>query len=74
MKPRPFKTLRARLTALLVSPVIIILLIAGISGFIYARNVILRQWNEAIMLRLERPAHEIEMRLSKPVELMQMFQ
>ncbi|MBC2710065.1 MAG: HAMP domain-containing protein [Desulfosarcina sp.] len=52
---------------------IIILLIAGSSGFIYARNVILRQWNEAIMLRLERAAHEIEMRLSQPVELMQMF-
>lgn len=73
MRPYHFKTLRARLTALMVSPVVLILLVAGISGFIYARDVMLDQWNESVMLQLERAAHEIEMRLSRPVELMEMF-
>jgi class 3 adenylate cyclase len=69
----PFKTLRARLTVLLISPVVILLIAAGAGGFIYARQIMLEQWNESVMLRLERAAHEIEMQLSKPVELMTLF-
>jgi class 3 adenylate cyclase len=73
MRSYHFKTLRARLTALLVLPVVLILLAAGISGFIYARNLMLRQWHETVILQLKRAAHEIEMRLSRPVQLMEMF-
>ncbi len=73
MRPYHFKTLRARLTALLILPVVLILLVAGVSGFIYARNLMIRQWNETVLLQLTRAAHEIEMRLSRPVELMEMF-
>ena len=73
MRPYHFKTLRARLTALLILPVVLILLAAGVSGFIYARNLMIRQWNETIILQLKRAAHEIEMRLSRPVQLMEMF-
>ncbi len=73
MRPYHFKTLRARLTALLILPVVLILLVAGVSGFIYARNLMIRQWNETVILQLKRAAHEIEMRLSRPVQLMEMF-
>lgn len=73
MKPYQFKTLRARLTALMISPVVIILLVAGAFSFIHARNIMLDQWNQSMMLQLERAAHEIEMQLSKPLELMEMF-
>ena len=73
MKTYHFKTLRARLTAMLISPVVLTLLVAGVSGFIYTRTVMLRQWNQTVTLQLERAAHEIDMRLSKPVELMEMF-
>ncbi len=73
MQSYHFKTLRARLTALLVLPVVLILLVAGVSGFIYARNLMIRQWNETVILQLKRAAHEIEMRLSRPVQLMEMF-
>jgi hypothetical protein len=73
MRPYHFKTLRARLTALLVLPVVLILLVAGVSGFIYARDRMLGQWHETVVLQLERAAHEIEMRLSRPVQLMEMF-
>lgn len=73
MPPYYFKTLRARLTALLVLPVVLILLVAGFSGFIYARKLMLRQWNETVILQLKRAVHEIEMRLSRPVQLMEMF-
>jgi adenylate cyclase len=73
MKPYHFKTLRARLTTLLISPVVLILLVAGITGFIYARNVLFDQWNQGVMFQLERATHEIDMRLARPVELMEMF-
>jgi adenylate cyclase len=73
MKPYHFKTLRARLTALLISPVVLILLAAGISAFFYARDVLLDQWNQGIMLKLEQATHEIDTRLAKPLELMKMF-
>jgi len=73
MKPYYFKTLRARLTALLISPVVLILLAAGISAFFYARDVLLDQWNQGIMLKLEQATHEIDTRLAKPLELMEMF-
>ena len=73
MRPFYFKTLRARLTALLVLPVVLILLVAGVSVFIYARDIMLDQWNESVMLKLQGAAHQIERRLSRPVELMEMF-
>ena len=73
IKPYRFKTLRSRLTVLLVSPVVLILLAAGIWGFIYARNAMLQQWTEHVMLQLEQAAGEIEMGLSWPVELMKLF-
>ncbi len=73
MSPYHFKTLRARWTALLVLPVVLILLVAGVADFIYARDRMLGQWHETVILQLKRAAHEIEMRLSRPVELMEMF-
>ena len=73
MRIFPFKTLRARLSVLLISPVVILLIAAGAGGFIYARNIMLEQWNDSVMLRLERAAHEIEMQLTKPLELMTLF-
>ncbi|BBO70878.1 hypothetical protein DSCA_48080 [Desulfosarcina alkanivorans] len=73
MNPYHFKTLRARLTVLLVTPVVLILMVAGISGFLYVRDILLDQWNQGVMLKLERATHEIDMRLARPVELMEMF-
>ena len=73
MKHYHFKSLRARLTTLMVLPVIMILLAAGLGGFFYARDRMIKQWNKSVTLQLERAAHEIEMRLSKPIELMTLF-
>ena len=58
---------------MLLLPVVIILLAAGASGLIYARKVMLNQWDESVMLQLERAAHDIDMQLSRPMELMEMF-
>ena len=73
MKRYHFKSLRARLTALLIVPVILTLLSAGMVGFFYARDRMLRHWNKSVSLQLEQAAYKIERRLSKPVELMTLF-
>jgi adenylate cyclase len=73
MKSYHFKTLRGRLTAQLIVPVVLLLLGAGFAGFIYARRSVIEQWNQRVILQLQEGAHEIEMRLSKPMELMTMF-
>ena len=73
MRSYPFKTLRSRLTVLLITPVVAILLTGGIWGFIHARNTMLRQWTEHIMLQLEQAAQKIESGLSRPMELMKIF-
>jgi class 3 adenylate cyclase len=46
----------------------------GLLGFIYARGIMLSQWREAAILKLERAAHHVDMRLSKPIMRIKMFQ
>lgn len=68
-----FKTLQVRLVVLLLFPVFLIIFFSGVLSFFYSRNVILDQWNDSAVLKLQRAAHYIEMRLLKPVELMEML-
>jgi len=73
MKPLNFKTLQTRFIVLLLLPVTLILIAAGVFGFIYIRKAMLNQWNETAILKLERAAHTIDMRLARPFELMTLF-
>jgi len=73
MKWLKFHSLQARLAVLLLIPVTLILLAAGGYGFIYGRKAILSQWNEAAILKLQRAAHQIDMRLNKPMELLKLY-
>jgi class 3 adenylate cyclase len=67
------KSLKQRLALLLILPVAVLLFLAGFSGFIYIKKVMLDEWREAAILQLERSAHQIDMRLSRPIEWIKMF-
>lgn len=67
------KSLQQRLVLFLLLPVSALLLGMGFVGFIYARNSLLTQWREAAILKLQRAAHDVDMRLSHPKELLQMY-
>jgi class 3 adenylate cyclase len=67
------KSLEQRLVVFLLVPVGLLLFLTGILGFFYARGVMLREWREAAILRLQRAAHHLDMRLTRPVEWVQMF-
>jgi adenylate cyclase len=67
------KSLNQRLALFLLLPVALLLLLTGFVGFIFARDVLLKEWQEASVLKLQRAAHFIDMRLSRPIEVINMF-
>ncbi|MCK5553594.1 MAG: HAMP domain-containing protein, partial [Deltaproteobacteria bacterium] len=67
------KSLQQRLLLFLLLPVACLLFLVGLLGFIYARQVMLNQWREGAVLKLQRAAHNIDMRLGRPIEWIEMF-
>jgi sigma-B regulation protein RsbU (phosphoserine phosphatase) len=59
------KSLRQRLAFFVLLPVALLLFGMGFAGFIYARNSLLAQWREAAILKLQRAAHSVDMRLDR---------
>jgi phosphoserine phosphatase RsbU/P len=69
-----FSSLRQRLIVILLLPAGLLLAGMGTAGFVHARNSLLEQWTEATILKLQRAAHHVDMRLDGPKEWMRMFQ
>lgn len=59
------KSLQQRLSLFMILPVAVLLVGMGIASFIYARDALLSQWQEAAVLKLERGAHQVDMHLSR---------
>jgi adenylate cyclase len=72
IRPR-IKSLQQRLFLFLLLPVALFLFGMGFFGFVYAKNTMLKEWREAAILRLERAAHHIDMRLNTPIQWIEMF-
>lgn len=67
------KTLQQRLVLFLLIPIASILLGVGVMGFLFARNALLDEWKKISILKLERAAHQIDMRLNQPIQLVRIF-
>ena len=65
------KTLQQRLIIFLVLPVAVFLFSIGVAGYIYIRGTLYGEWQEAAILRLERAAHHMDMRLNEPLQWIQ---
>jgi class 3 adenylate cyclase len=61
------RSLQQRIAFMLLFPVALLLIATGILGFVYARKSLLDEWKEAAILKLERAAHYIDMRLGRPL-------
>jgi adenylate cyclase len=59
-----FKTLQRRLIVLLVAPLTLFLLGFGVYGYHFIRGILFQEWKEVAILRLERAAHQLDMKLS----------
>ena len=68
-----FKTLQGRLIFFLLIPVLVLSFLGGVLSFIYTRNIMLNQWNESAVLKLQRAAHYIEDRILQPIELLEIL-
>lgn len=67
------KSLQQRVGLFLLLPVALLLFGIGLSGFIFAKDTMLKGWKEAALLKLQRAAHHIDMRLERPIEWIEMF-
>ena len=67
------RSLQQRHSIFLILPVALLMLTVGVTGFIYARNLILGQWQEAAILKLQRAAHRVDMQLGRVKELVGIF-
>jgi adenylate cyclase len=68
------RSLQQRLVLFVLLPAALLLFAMGLLGFIYARGIMLSQWREAAILKLQRAAHHVDMRLSKPIMRIKMLQ
>lgn len=68
-----FKSMKQRFAVYMLFPVGLSLLGMGWAAFTYARNRMLAEWGEATILKLQRAAHHVDMRLSKPKEMLNLF-
>ena len=65
------KTLQQRLIIFLILPVAAFLTVIGAGGYFYIRATLYGEWQEAAILRLERAAHYMDMRLNEPLQWIQ---
>ncbi len=70
LRPR---SLQQRLAFYLLLPVATLLLGIGLAGFFYARAMLLDEWSEASILKLQRAAHQVDMRLGRYKDWLQMY-
>jgi len=68
-----FKTLERRLVVLLLVPVTLFLLVIGIFGYRFIQGLLFKDWQEIAILRLERAAHQLDMRLHGQIQWMETF-
>jgi adenylate cyclase len=66
-------SLERRFLVLLLMPVALIIIGVGIVGWMYARSFFLDQWAETTRLKLEKAAHQINMRLEERLELIKLI-
>ena len=55
-------------------PAALVLLFVGVFGFVYVRGTLLAEWREMSIVKLQRAAHQIDMKLGRITDWLQMFQ
>ncbi len=67
------KSLQQRMALYLLLPVAVLMTTMGWFLFVYARGNLLKEYREAAVLKLQRAAHQVDMRLSEPKLWMLIF-
>lgn len=64
------RSLQQRTLFFILVPIFLLLVSMSIAGYIFVRTILLNQWGETAIAKLQRTAHQIDMRLRKPKELL----
>lgn len=67
-------SLKHKVALLIILPLCIVMVFAGTFGLRLIRNVLLDQWQETAISKLQKSAHRLDMRLMRPKELLNFFQ
>jgi sigma-B regulation protein RsbU (phosphoserine phosphatase) len=68
------KSLQQRTLIFILIPTFTLLLGMSVAGYLFVRTILLNQWGETAIAKLQRTAHQVDMRLRKPKELLQLLQ
>lgn len=68
------KSIKHKVALFIILPLCLVLLVAGIIGMRLIGKVLLNQWEETAISKMERSAHQVDMRLMRPKELLRFFQ
>jgi phosphoserine phosphatase RsbU/P len=68
------RSLKQKLALLVILPLCLIMLIAGSLGMRLISDVLLKQWEETAISKMQRSAHNVDMRLMRPKEIFRYFQ
>ena len=64
------KSLHQRTVVFILIPIFLLLTLAGIFGYHAVREILLEQWGETALAKLERAAHQIDMKLNRPKQIL----
>ena len=67
------KSLQQKMVLFLLLPVAALLAAMAWFAYTYAKDALIREWRESAILKLQRAAHEVDMRLSEPKLWMRIF-
>jgi phosphoserine phosphatase RsbU/P len=68
------KSLQQRTFIFILIPTFLLLLGMSVAGYLFVRSILLNQWGETAIAKLQRTAHLVDMRLREPKELLQLLQ
>jgi hypothetical protein len=68
------RSLQQRTLFFILTPTLLLLVILSVGGFLFVRNILLGQWGETAVVKLQRTAHLIDMQLRRPKELLFLLQ
>ncbi|TKB11332.1 SpoIIE family protein phosphatase [Desulforhopalus sp. IMCC35007] len=64
------RSLQQRTLLFILVPIFLLLVCMSVAGYIFVRTILLNQWGETAIAKLQRTAHQIDMRLRTPKDLL----
>ncbi len=68
------RSLQQRTLLYILAPTLLLLITLSVSGFLFVRTILLNQWGETAVVKLQRTAHFIDMELRRPKDLLFLLQ